>query len=293
MANTQLAPHILIFDSGVGGLSITDAIMQQHPHASITYAADNAAFPYGAQSEVTLIERVAYVLHQLQNIAQADIIVVACNTASTIALPKIRERFELPIVGVVPAIKPAVALSESKTVGLLATPGTINSNYTQQLINDFAENCTIIKVGSNTLAGYAEKKLRGHPPEGKQLQTAIAAFANHPHLDTIALACTHFPLIKAELQSVLPTIKYWVDSGEAIARQIGYLSAKLSATTALISTTAPTDTTAPTNTPANTKTPQHQSIFTAKRDDISQLAPALKQRGLNAIRYLPMTTTYP
>jgi glutamate racemase len=214
--------RILVFDSGVGGLSILQEIRQQYPACSFFYASDNAAFPYGTKTEEELVERVDAVLHQLQQTTQADIIVIACNTASTVALPRIRERFSQPVIGVVPAIKPAAALSHSKTIGLLATPGTVKREYTQQLINEFAADCKIISIGSSELVHLAEERLRGEIITQEQLQPIIQPFIDNSAIDTVVLACTHFPLLKEELQIALPNITHWVDSGAAIARRVGY-----------------------------------------------------------------------
>ncbi|MGH1441655.1 MAG: glutamate racemase [Cellvibrionaceae bacterium] len=289
------APRILIFDSGVGGLSITESIRAQHPHCSITYASDNAAFPYGTKDESELVERVDTVLHTLQELSKADILVVACNTASTVALPKIRERFQLPIIGVVPAIKPAAKVSESKVIGLLATPGTVSREYTKELINKFAKDCTVIPLGSSELVKLAEEKLRCStntvsPSFMQRLHTILEPLTHHPNMDTVVLACTHFPLLRNELTQILPSIKHWVDSGDAIARRVGYwldelgLSNPESVKTASI----------------NTSTKKHYSLFTVDSEtqkdtqahqgsvqlEIAQLEPALSSRGLGDIRFV-------
>lgn len=235
MNNSLISHHtarILIFDSGVGGLSILQEIQQQYPGCTYFYGSDNAVFPYGTKSEDFLINRVDKVLHRMQQESQADIIVVACNTASTVALPRIRERFEQPVIGVVPAIKPAANLSKTKTIGLLATPGTVNRDYTQQLIDDFAHDCHIIKVGSSDLVQLAEDKLSGKSISSSQLEPIIQPFIEgleyDPNpLDTVILACTHFPLLRDELKNVLPKISFWIDSGHAIARRVGYFLEEL------------------------------------------------------------------
>jgi glutamate racemase len=261
------AARILIFDSGVGGLSILQEIRQQYPDCAFFYASDNAAFPYGTKSEVELIERVDLVLHQLQAVTQADIIVVACNTASTVALPRIRERFSLPVIGVVPAIKPAAAISQSKVIGLLATPGTIARDYTQQLINDFARDCEIIRVGSSELVLIAERKLRGESISSEQINAIVAPFNNNLNIDTIVLACTHFPLVKQELQAALPHIRHWIDSGEAIARRVGYWLSEHK-----LDVTIPT---------AN-----DLAYFTKEDENIDHLQKALITFGITKIQYL-------
>ncbi len=221
-ANNALA-NVLVFDSGVGGLSITQEIIARLPQVNITYAADNAAFPYGIMQENNLIHRVDQILHRFQEITRADLIVVACNTASTIALPALRQRFSVPIVGVVPAIKPAAKISESKVIGLLATPGTVARQYTQNLIDEFAGDCQVITLGSRLLVEMAEQKLSGVAvcPSALREELKPLLDANQQQLlDTIVLACTHFPLLKKELTQCAPSIKHWVDSGEAIARRV-------------------------------------------------------------------------
>lgn len=272
--------RILVFDSGVGGLSILQEIQQQYPNCPVFYASDNAAFPYGTKDETTLIERVDQVLHHLVEITQANIIVVACNTASTVALPRIRERFTQAVIGVVPAIKPAAAITQTKTIALLATPGTVKRDYTQQLINEFAADCQIISVGSSNLVHLAERKLRGETIQPHELQPIIAPIQANPNVDTIILACTHFPLLKDELQQALPQIRYWIDSGEAIARRVGYwlkehqLSADGGADTMSDNTN---------NTMSNSV---NVAYFTQEDDDIHRLENALGAFNLKQIEYL-------
>ena len=220
--NSTHPSDILVFDSGVGGLTITKELVSRLPHCRITYAADNAGFPYGTKSEQELITRVNTVLHRLTSHTQADIVVIACNSASTIALPHVRQQFEIPIVGVVPAIKPAAALSQSKVVGLLATPGTIKRDYTDGLINEFAQDCQVVRIGSNALVHLAEAKLSGERVDVSKLENEILPFvdAQNLGLDTVVLACTHFPLLEPELRTCLPFVTHWVNSGAAIARRV-------------------------------------------------------------------------
>jgi len=214
-------PRVLVFDSGVGGLSIARAI-KQHSHIDTLYVCDNAAFPYGTKSEKTLIERSKTVLEHLQKQVEADIIVIACNTASTVILPTLRETFAVPVIGVVPAIKPAASMSQSKVIGLLATPGTVTRDYTHDLIQSFASDCRILPLGCAQLVYFAEEKLKGHSIDKQHLAELMQPFAEDKSIDTIVLACTHFPLLLEELKSVLPNIHYWVDSGDAIARRVAY-----------------------------------------------------------------------
>ncbi len=217
------AANILVFDSGVGGLSVLREIQQRVPGCDLFYACDNEAFPYGIKEESELVTRVDAVLKKLDQQLQPDIVVVACNTASTVALPRIRAHFQHPVVGVVPAIKPAAECSTRKVIGLLGTPGTVQRQYTQQLIDDFASDCEVIRIGSSDLVVMAEEKLRGADVDKTALKAILQPFFEHPRLDTIVLACTHFPLLIDELQAIAPFPVNWVDSGEAIARRVAFL----------------------------------------------------------------------
>jgi len=263
-------PRILIFDSGVGGLSILEQIRKQHPHCAFMYASDNAAFPYGPKSESALVDRVDRVLRQLQLLTQADIIVIACNTASTLALPRIRSHFTQPVIGVVPAIKPAAKVSKTKVIGLLATPGTVKRDYTQQLIDDFAPDCRVIAIGSSELVALAEQKLRQEAVDINTITPIVAPFVNEHALDTVVLACTHFPLLTQELQQVLHRVPHWVDSGEAIARRVGYWLEAL----ALL--------------PSTCTQPICKSYFTARTQAASDLHNTLAHWGLGDVTYIDM-----
>ena len=220
------APRILVFDSGVGGLSVLREIQQRLPACEFIYASDNEAFPYGTKPEPELITRVDQVLHKILATYEVDIVVVACNTASTLTLPHIRSHFSQPIVGVVPAIKPAAARSRSKVIGLLATPATIARSYTHELIREHASDCQVISVGSSELVIMAELKLRGQTIVQNDIIKLLAPFyksENAVKLDTVVLACTHFPLLRAEIQAALPEGVDLIDSGEAIARRVEFL----------------------------------------------------------------------
>lgn len=220
-------PHILVFDSGVGGLSVAHQIRRALPQTRLTYISDNRCFPYGEKTSDFLVHRVIAVMENVLSRIVPDVVVIACNTASTITLPRLRERFAVPFVGVVPAIKPAVALSQTKTVGVLATPATIERPYTLDLIREHALGCKVLLQGSSVLVGLAENKLMGRPLEMELLTRELRQLTERSEaasMDTLVLACTHFPLLKAELaEAALPRRFAWVDSGEAIARRVGFL----------------------------------------------------------------------
>jgi glutamate racemase len=215
--------RILIFDSGVGGLSISESLTERLPDAELVLLADNAYFPYGEMDEKLLISRVTDLLVQSADLFMPDCIVVACNTVSTVALEKIRDSLSIPIIGVVPAIKPAALMSESKVIGLLATPATINRPYTAELVNQFAGNCEVISMGSTRLVEMSEQQLRGDVIDEDELALILQPFliaAHQKNLDVIVLGCTHFPLLTELLRSILPTSINLVDSSAAIARQV-------------------------------------------------------------------------
>ncbi|MGH6935220.1 MAG: aspartate/glutamate racemase family protein, partial [Methylocella sp.] len=133
------APKILVFDSGLGGLTVCGEVASLLPDAQIIYAADNAAFPYGELSEDALVARVLVVTDRLISLCGPDAVVIACNTASTLTLPHLRARFsEIPFIGTVPAIKPAASQSRSGLISVLATPGTVARDYTQDLVRTYA-----------------------------------------------------------------------------------------------------------------------------------------------------------
>ncbi len=224
-------PKITVFDSGVGGLSILAEARQLLPGCRFDYLCDNGGFPYGTRSDTYVIERCHQVIEEYFQCCNAlpDMVVVACNTASTLALPRLRTAFSLPIVGVVPAIKPAANRSRTGTIGLLATPGTVKRAYTHQLIADYAANCRVISHGSSALVLMAEDKLRGGKPDPQHLARELAVFTEtspvNPQpgqLDCLVLACTHFPLLKDEIQACLGPGVQLLDSGEAIARRVHY-----------------------------------------------------------------------
>ena len=218
------SPRILVFDSGVGGFSIVQSIHQRLPEAAFLYVGDNARFPYGDLSEDEVIGRCVSLVRSALALHPADMVVIACNTASTVVLPALRALLKQPVIGVVPAIKPAAALSRNRCIGLLATPATVRRPYTEDLIHQFAADCHIVRVGSSELVGYAEAALaRTPPPRDPELLARLMAPMREAGVDTVVLGCTHFPLIRAELQPLLPPSVQWVDSGEAIARRVQWL----------------------------------------------------------------------
>lgn len=211
---------ILIFDSGVGGLSVTAALRSRLPAATLAYVCDNAMLPYGTKSDAWLVARIVETCTSAVRASGAAVLVVACNTASTLALRELRACLEIPVVGTVPAIKPAAQLSVSRVIGLLATSATVNRPYTQALIEDFAADCRIVRVAADGLVGEAERQLAGQTPDDGVLEAALMPLWMEPALDTVVLGCTHFPLLRQRLEASAPRAINWVDSGEAIARRV-------------------------------------------------------------------------
>jgi glutamate racemase len=216
--------HILLFDSGVGGLSVARAIREYLPQSSISYLFDNAYFPYGELEDSVLIDRVVTLVCDAVIKLSIDIVVIACNSASTLTLPALRERLAIPVVGVVPAIKPAATLSKTKHIGLVATPGTIKRDYTAKLVESFASQCRVSLLGSTTMVQLAEMKLRGEPFSQDVLASVFAAWQQElsERPDIIVLGCTHFPLLRDELEGVFGSGVTLIDSGAAIAKRVAH-----------------------------------------------------------------------
>ncbi len=217
-----LTGRVLVFDSGMGGLTIARELMALVPDISVDYAADSGFFPYGDKSDAALQARLPMVAKALVDTVRPDVFVIACNTASTLALEAVRDVLDIPVVGTVPAIKPAVAQSQTGVIGLLATPGTIGRAYTARLIADFAAHVQVIMYGSVELVHLAEIQAAGGaiPLEAfRAAQAPLFEADGGAAIDTVVLACTHFPLVRGELAATVPHPVTFIDSGEAIARQ--------------------------------------------------------------------------
>ena len=214
--------RIGVFDSGVGGLSILESIERRLPQASFFYCCDHQNFPYGTKTDDEVIRFTTNACTAFAKAAELDLLVVGCNTASTVALPSVRERVACPVIGVVPAVKPAALLSVTKCIGVLATKGAVKSGYLKDLVAQFASDCDVRLCGSSELVSMAERKIRGEEVDLERLKEEIASLfkddEEHPKkLDAVVLGCTHFPLLRFELAQAAPWSVEWVDSGEAIA----------------------------------------------------------------------------
>ena len=220
------ASPLLFFDSGVGGLSVLRPTRELLPNAPIIYVADNAGFPYGERTETDIAVRIPALLGQVVERFHPRLVVIACNTASTIALDTVRAALELPVVGTVPAIKPAAERSKSRVIGVLGTQATVRQPYVDDLAARFAADCTVIRHGSPELVELAEAKLAGEPVSVEAVRAAAQPMFDAErgaNIDVVVLACTHFPLLDEELRAAFPRVAL-VDGGAGIARRIAYLA---------------------------------------------------------------------
>ena len=265
-ASTRAGPMdaspILFFDSGVGGLSVVAPTRALLPHAPIVYAADSAGFPYGIKSEAEIAARVPALLGRLVERYRPRLVVIACNTASTIALPVVRAALDVPVVGTVPAIKPAALASRSRVIGVLGTEATVRQAYVDDLAARFAGDCTVLRHGSAELVQLAEAKLAGRPTDPARYRAVLAGLIDQPggeRIDVIVNACTHFPLVEAELAAAAPAGMRFVDGGPGIARRIAFLTQGQDWPTGKS---------------------RHRAIFTRLGDAERALAPALARYGI-------------
>jgi len=260
---------ILVFDSGVGGLSVLDAIRAALPGIAVTYAADNAGFPYGTKAESEIAARVPVLLGRLTERYRPGLVVIACNTASTIALGHTRVALGVPVVGTVPAIKPAAAMTRTGVIGVLGTGATVRQPYVDALVAEFARGMTVLRHGAPALVQAVEAKLRGGAVAAGVAGEAIAALRAQPggqRMDTLVLACTHFPLLAEELAAGAGPEVALVDSGAGIARRVETLLARGAASVG--------------------GGAGGTAVFTRDDANVDALRPALAARGLTCIETL-------
>ena len=212
---------ILVFDSGVGGLSVLrEARMLMHEQRFV-YVGDDAGFPYGEWEEGALTERIVGLLSTLLHHFEPQLVIVACNTASTLIMPALRSRFDIPFVGIVPAIKPAAERTASGLFTVLATPGTVKRKYTLELVQKFASHRQVNLIGATKLARLAEDHMQGKKIDTRLLQEElIPCFVEQDGLrtDIITLGCTHYPFLVNEMRKLAPWPVDWLDPAEAVAR---------------------------------------------------------------------------
>ncbi len=214
-------PRILIFDSGLGGLTVVSAIQDILPDIAICYLADNKLFPYGKLESCAVIKRVTSLLAESKKHINPNIIIIACNTASTTVLDSLRNSFpDTTFLGVVPPIKPAGQQSTSRKIGLLATEVTAFGDYTNKLIASYAPDCQFTRVADPDLAILAEDKLYNRAINLQTLRNTLYPLSQKPDIDTIVLGCTHYPHLLTEMRAVLPHIKNWLDPASGVARHL-------------------------------------------------------------------------
>jgi glutamate racemase len=256
------APCILVFDSGLGGLTVFREVVKARPDARFVYAADDAFFPYGRQDEPVLVSRVLEVMGEFIAAHRPDLVVVACNTASTLVLPQLREKFQIPFVGTVPAIKPACSSSKSKLVSVLGTEATVKREYTRKLVAEHGNKCGVTLVGSPRLAELGEAELNGSPAADAEILAELKpcfVTDGDRRTDTIVLACTHFPLLLQRLEGLSPWPVTFIDPAPAIARRV----------LDLLGSAVP-----------GAKPPSARAIFTSGKAPTATLAAALGRFGL-------------
>ncbi|MDR2857714.1 MAG: glutamate racemase [Novosphingobium sp.] len=264
---TEASAPILLFDSGVGGLSVLAEMRRLLPGAPVIYAADNAGLPYGTKTEAQIAARVAGLLGRMTERYRPRLVCIACNTASTIALGMVREVLEVPIVGTVPAIKPAAAMTGTGAIGLLGTEATIRQAYVDRLEAEFAKGRRLLRHGAPELVQAAEARLRGQPVDPAVFARAADGLRLQPGgeaIDTVVLACTHFPLVEKELAEAFGPEVRFIHGAGGIARRIAWLT-------------------------GSQPFAQHRpdvALFTRDDAGIAELAPALAGYGLEHIEIL-------
>lgn len=219
--------HLLVFDSGIGGLGVVREIRRLQPYARITYLADNGFFPYGDKADNVLLDRITRVIGRAIVAFKPDAVVVACNTASTIALETLRTQYNRPFIGCVPPVKPAAAASSTRHIGIIATPATITRDYLRALVEDFAKDCVVHQLGAPHLAALAERKFCGE--QINPVPCIAPLFEGDGALiDAVALGCTHYIFVLDELRAAYPAIT-WFDPGEPVARRTAAVTSGLNA----------------------------------------------------------------
>lgn len=257
--------RILVFDSGLGGLTVHAEVVRARPDAEMLYLADDQVFPYGRLAEDVLIARVAEVILPVVERQRPDLLIIACNTASTLVLPDLRSKLTIPVIGTVPAIKPAAEISVSRMFTVLATPGTVARDYTRSLIDTFAADCAVTLVGSHRLAVLAEASLRGEAVSDAELLVELDGVyveQGPNRTDVVVLACTHYPLLGDRLNRLAPWPVTWIDPGPAIARRVVQLAGGMPEGATLAG--------------------QGRAMFTSGRPASPALVTALAARGLVA-----------
>lgn len=263
-------PSALIFDSGLGGLTVVSAIQNRLPNIHLTYLADNQYFPYGKRSPIEVIERVVFLIEKAMTRFDPSTIVIACNTASTLTLDRLRNTFsDTQFVGVVPPIKPAGERSVNRSIALLATSVTSSGAYTEDLIEQFASDCTFITITDPRLAMLSEDKLYGRSIDMPLLKQILQPLLTNCDIDTVVLGCTHYPHLVPEMQSLIPRHMEWLNPAPGVAEHLlSLLSSQSSPLSKAIE-----------NNPCQT------AYFTDPDTPINPIKPVFKHYGFNNTHY--------
>lgn len=208
---------IVIFDSGLGGTSILSEIIIRLPHEDIIYLADSKNAPYG-EKPLSEIIRLSQKNTDLALEFGAKTVVVACNTATTNAIAILREKYNLPFIGIEPAIKPAALNSKTKRIGILATKGTLTSELFQHTSQTFAKDTKVVEVIGRDIVEAVESGFLDNPVFIESLKQQVQIFIDE-NIDILVLGCTHYPYIIPILKQLLPESIKIIDSGYAVARQ--------------------------------------------------------------------------
>lgn len=212
-----MVARVGIFDSGVGGLSVAAALHRQQPSLQITYIADTAFFPYGGRADAEVAERALVLAKQLVG-RDIDVLVVACNTASSAALELLRAELEVPVIGMEPPLKPAVEASASGVVAVLATPGTARGDRLARLHERYAEGRRVFTLPMPGLADLVE----AGEVEGERVERMLRDALDEPlreGVDAVALGCTHYGFLRPALTRLLPDGVRIIDAAEPVARR--------------------------------------------------------------------------
>ncbi|MBL0726801.1 glutamate racemase [Piscinibacter sp. HJYY11] len=220
--NPTRTPLVGVFDSGVGGLSVLKALHSQLPAHDLLYVADSAHAPYGERTDEYISQRTHRIASHL--LAEgASLLVIACNTATAVAVASLRERWpQVPIVAVEPGVKPAVALTRNGRIGVMATPATLRSEKFKHLLSAHGAGLCVHLQPCPGLAGQIERGIHDDPAL-LRLIDQFSAPLKEAEVDTVVLGCTHYPFVHAQIQQAFGNGVTLVDTAEPVARQAARL----------------------------------------------------------------------
>lgn len=212
---------IAFIDSGVGGLPYLQWVKERLPLENFVYLADRKNFPYGEKSSDEIVRIVLQAVKSLNEGNRPKMLVIACNTATVTSLDAVRKVVDIPVVGVVPAVKPAAMQSRNKRIGVLATERTVKGEYLQELIDDFAGDCHVEKVAGSGIVRFVENDFFNASEREKEdiIERAVEQFSGE-NVDTVVLGCTHFIFLTDILKRKFGETADVIDSREGVGKQI-------------------------------------------------------------------------